>query len=65
MLERVAMPSSRGSSRLRDPTCASYVSCTGRWVLSYILFLTMETLLLLKNAVYKCHFLCEEPLQST
>ena len=27
------MPSSRGSSRLRDQTCVSYVSCIGRWIL--------------------------------
>ena len=32
-LEWVAMPSSRGSSRPRDPTCVTYVSCTGRRVL--------------------------------
>ena len=29
ILERVAMPFSKGSSRLRDQTC---VSCTGRWI---------------------------------
>ena len=33
ILEWVAMPSSRGSSQLRDQTCVSYVSCIGRWVL--------------------------------
>ena len=32
ILEWVAMPSSRGSSRLRDRTQISYVSCIGRWV---------------------------------
>ena len=32
ILEWVAMPSSRGSSRPRDPTCVSYVSCIGRRV---------------------------------
>ena len=32
-LEWVAMPSSRGSSRPRDRTWVSYVSCIGRWVL--------------------------------
>ena len=32
-LERVAMPSSRGSSRPRDQTCIFYVSCIGRGVL--------------------------------
>ena len=29
ILELAAMPSSRGSSRPRDQTCVSYVSCTG------------------------------------
>ena len=33
ILEWVAMPSSRGSSQLRDQTYVSYVSCIGRWVL--------------------------------
>ena len=33
ILEWVAMPSSRGSSRPRDRICISYVSCIGRWVL--------------------------------
>ena len=33
MLEWVAMPCSKGSSRCRDRTCLSYVSCIGRWVL--------------------------------
>ena len=31
----VAMPSSRGSSRPRDQTQVSYISCIGRWVLSH------------------------------
>ena len=35
-LEWVAMPSSRGSSQPRDPTCACYVSCIGRQVLTTI-----------------------------
>ena len=30
ILEWVAMPSSRGSSRPRDQTCFSYISCIGR-----------------------------------
>ena len=30
ILEWVAMPSSRGSSRPRDQTCISYISCIGR-----------------------------------
>ena len=33
ILEWVAMPSSRGSSRPRDPTFVSYISCIGRQVL--------------------------------
>ena len=33
ILEWVAMPSSRGSSWLRDQNCISYVSCIGRQVL--------------------------------
>ena len=33
ILEWVAMPSSRESSRPRDQTHISYVSCIGRWVL--------------------------------
>ena len=32
ILEWVAMPSSRGSSQLRDQTHISYISCIGRWV---------------------------------
>ena len=32
----VAMPSSRGSSRPRDRTHVSYVSCIGRWVLYHL-----------------------------
>ena len=33
ILERIAMPSSRGSSQPRDGTRGSYASCIGRWVL--------------------------------
>ena len=33
ILERVAMPSSRGSSQPRDRTHASYASGIGRWIL--------------------------------
>ena len=33
ILEWVAFSSSRGSSQIRDQTCISYVSCTGRWIL--------------------------------
>ena len=33
ILKWIAMSSSRGSSRPRDPTCVSYVLCVGRWVL--------------------------------
>ena len=35
ILDGAAMPSSRGSSRPRDLIQVSYVSCTGRWVLSH------------------------------
>ena len=34
--EWVAMPSSRGSSRPRDQTRVSQVSCIGRWVLYHL-----------------------------
>ena len=33
ILEKVAMPSSRGSSQPKDRTCISYISCIGGWVL--------------------------------
>ena len=33
ILEWIAMPSSRGSSRPKDGTRISYISCFGRWVL--------------------------------
>ena len=33
ILEWVAISSSRGSSRPRDPTCVFYISCIGRWIL--------------------------------
>jgi len=35
ILEWVAMPSPRGSSRPRDQTCTYYVSCISRWVLYF------------------------------
>ena len=35
ILEQVVMPSSRGSSQLRDRTCVSCVSCIGRQVLHH------------------------------
>ena len=35
ILEWVALPSSRGSSRTSDWTHVSYASCIGRWVLCY------------------------------
>ena len=35
ILEWAAMPSSRGSSLLRDRTCISYISCTSREVLDH------------------------------
>ena len=34
ILGRVALPSSRGSTQPRDRTCVSYVSRTGRWVMT-------------------------------
>ena len=39
ILERVAMPSSRGSSRPRDWTHTSYISCIGRQVLYHWCYL--------------------------
>ena len=33
ILEWVVMTSSKGSSKLKDQTSFSYVSCIGRWVL--------------------------------
>ena len=36
IFEWAAMPSSRGSSRPKDWTRVSYVSCIGRWVLYYL-----------------------------
>ena len=38
MLEKVAISSSRGSSRTRDKTCLASVSCIGRLVLSFFFF---------------------------
>ena len=35
MLERVAISSPRGSSRLRDRTCVPCLSCIDRWILYY------------------------------
>ena len=45
ILEWVAISSFRGSSRLRDGTHVSCVSCIGRWILHY--WVTWEALLLL------------------
>ena len=39
ILERVAMPSSRGSSQARDRTRVSYLFCIGRWALCHLLHL--------------------------
>ena len=36
MLEWVGVPFSRGSSRARDETRVSYVSCIGKWVLYHL-----------------------------
>ena len=38
------LPCSRGSSRLRDQTCVSYVSCIGRWVLYHLCHLVSPKL---------------------
>ena len=35
ILEWIAMPSSKGSSRPRDKTQVFYVSCSGRWILCH------------------------------
>ena len=44
ILEWVAMPSSRGSSRPRDRTCVSYISCIGRRVFfCFVLFCFLTT----------------------
>ena len=40
LLDWVAISDSRGSSRPRDPTCVSCISCIGRWVLYH--FATWE-----------------------
>ena len=45
ILEWVAMSSSRGSSRPRDQTCISHVSCIGKWVfyhLQLLLYINMN-----------------------
>ena len=34
----VAMPFSKGSSQTRDWTCASYISCIGKWVFLFVWF---------------------------
>ena len=39
ILEWIALSSSRGSSRPRDQNFVSYVSCIGRWILSFFLLL--------------------------
>ena len=41
ILEWVAMPSSRGSSRPRDQTWVFYIFCIGRQVLYHLCYLTM------------------------
>ena len=45
ILEWVAVPSSRGSSRPRDRTCISHISCIGRWVLHYCCHLRSPVLM--------------------
>ena len=44
ILEWVTIPSSRGSSRPRDQTRFSYVSCTGRWVVYRLSYPRMATM---------------------
>ena len=39
ILEWVAMPSSRGSSRPKDQTQVSYISCIGRWAVYHLIHL--------------------------
>ena len=46
IVEQVAMPSSRGSSRPKDQTCVSYISCIGRWVFFFITGTAWEALCL-------------------
>ena len=55
ILEWVAISSSRGSSRPRDQTCASYVSCISRRVLYHEYFIILSVLYLLSGIL--CLFL--------
>ena len=52
MLKWVAMPSSRGSSRPRDWTCVSYVSCIGKQVLYFTTNVTWEASVHLVHLYY-------------
>ena len=60
ILEWVSMPSSRGSSQLRDQTHVSHVSCIGRWVLyhQHHLGSLRITLLQSKPDLNKMKFAC-------
>ena len=58
ILERVAMPSSRGFSRPRDQTHISYICCTGSWVLYH--WATWEALFLrISSVTQSCPTHCD------
>ena len=59
-LKWVAMPSSRGSSRPRDLTHISYISCTGRGVVFF--FLPLEVRLRLRESEWFAQGLKTNPL---
>ena len=62
-LEWVAMPSSRGSSRPRDLTRISYISCTGRRVVFVFVFvLPLEVRLRLRESEWFAQGLKTNPL---
>ena len=48
ILEWVAISSSRGSSKPRDQTCISFISCVGRWILYHCA--TWEALVLVTKS---------------
>ena len=65
--EVVAVPSSKGSSRLRDRTLVSSVSCTGKWILYHctiwesLLRCAVELFQILKDdAVKVLHSICQQ-----
>ena len=59
ILEWVAMPSSRGSSRPRDQTHVSYVSCIGRQVLYHWSHLGSLGTLMKVKVIQSCLTLCD------